>query len=593
MPEFKPVRFGKYLLMERLATGGMAQLFRAKIIGVQGFEKFVAIKQILPHLAEEKELVSSFIDEAKLAALLNHQNVVQIYDFGDVEDSYFITMEYLFGKDLRIIANKSKEKGFPLRLEHCLYITSRICSGLDYAHKLKDFQGKPLNIIHRDISPQNVIITYEGDVKIVDFGIAKARSQSTVTQVGMIKGKVAYMSPEQAAGKAIDHRSDIFPTGILLYEMLSGKRMFTGDTLQILAKVRRAEFPSPEEAIGDLPPKLHQILHRALAKEPEERYQSCGEMLADLEECMAELNLRPTTRGLAQDMKELFKEDIAAEEQGVREAAEAAAVPIPVPEEIRPAREVPAAERTAEKPVEKPAVKVEEAAAQKTKKRGFLYGAAAVVAVVVIGGAIAFWPTTKPVTTPDKGAQVPPAQPPATPPSAETGAGKVPPADSAKTVGKVSESSARAKALQNEASGVLDTHPEKAKALLTEATTLDPNNFQSQFQLGVVHAKLGDFPKAIESYNKVVELNPQFPDVFFNLGYIYAKRKEYAKAEEMYGRVVQLAPSYLDEALFNLGMVQERQGKKTQSIENVERAIKVNPNNELAKKFLNKLKGKS
>jgi len=591
MPEFKPVRFGKYLLMEKLATGGMAQLFRAKIIGVQGFEKFIAIKQILPHLAEEKDLISSFIDEAKLAALLNHQNVVQIYDFGNVEDSYFITMEYLFGKDLRMIANKSKEKGLPLRLENCLYITSRICSGLDYAHKLKDFQGKPLNIIHRDISPQNVIITYEGDVKIVDFGIAKARSQSTITQVGMIKGKVAYMSPEQAAGKTIDHRSDIFPTGILLYEMLSGKRMFTGDTLQILAKVRRAEFEPPEAAIVDLPPKLYRILNLALAKEPEQRYQSCGEILADLEECMFELSLRPTARGLAQYMKELFKEDIAAEEQVMREAAEAAAAP--APEEIKPDREVPAAEKPAEMPMEEPAVKVEEAAAQKPTKRGFLYAALAAVVVAVIGGVIAFWTTTKPVTTPDKGVQVTSSQPPATQPSPEIVAGKVPPADPAKTVEKVPDSSARAKALQNEASGLLDKHPEKAKALLTEAITLDPNHLQSYFQLGLVYAKLGDFPKAIESYNKVAEMDPQFPDVFFNLGYLYAKRKDYAKAEEMYGRVVQLAPSYLDEALFNLGMVQERQGKKKQSIENLERAIQVNPNNELAKKFLSKLKGKS
>lgn len=590
MPEFKPVRFGKYLLMEKLATGGMAQLFRAKIIGVQGFEKFIAIKQILPHLAEEKELISSFIDEAKLAALLNHQDVVQIYDFGNVEGSYFITMEYLFGKDLRMIANKSKEKGLPLRLEQCLYITSRICSGLDYAHKLKDFQGKPLNIIHRDISPQNVIITYEGHVKIVDFGIAKARSQSTITQVGMIKGKVAYMSPEQAAGKTIDHRSDIFPTGILLYEMLSGKRMFTGDTLQILAKVRRAEFEPPEAAISDLPPKLYRILHLALAKEPEQRYQSCGEMLADLEECMVEFSLRPTARGLAQYMKELFKEDIAAEEQVMREAAEAAA---PAPEETKPAREVPAAEKPAEKPIEEPAVKVEEAAAQKLKKRGFLYATLAAVVVAVIGGGIAFWPTTKPVTTPNTGLQVTSSQHPATQPSAEIAAGKIPPADSAKTVEKVSDSSARAKALQNEASGLIDTHPEKAKALLTEAITLDPNNLQSYFQLGSVYAKLEDFPKAIESYNKAAELNPQIPDVFFNLGYIYAKRKDYAKSEEMYGRVVQLAPPYLDEALFNLGVVQERQGKKKQSLENLERAIKVNPNNESAKKFLNKLKGKS
>ncbi len=260
MPDFQPARFGKYILVEKLATGGMAQLYRAKILGVQGFEKLIAIKMILPHLAKEHELVSSFIDEAKLAALLNHQNIVQIYDFGSMEDSYFISMEYLFGKDLRGIATKSKEKNLPVSLEHALYIMSRVCSGLDYAHKLKDFQGKPLNIIHRDISPQNIFVTYEGDVKILDFGIAKAASQSTITQYGMIKGKVAYMSPEQAAGKFIDRRSDIFSAGILLYELVTGNRMFTGDsTMQILAKVREAEFDPPESVTPGLPAKVFTI----------------------------------------------------------------------------------------------------------------------------------------------------------------------------------------------------------------------------------------------------------------------------------------------------------------------------------------------
>ena len=226
----QPVRFGKYLLLEKMAAGGMAELYRAKTIGVQGLEKLIAIKKILPHLAKEKELTGSFIDEAKLAALLNHQDIVKIYDFGSMEDSYFISMEFLFGKDLRALFGKAKEKGRPLSIEYALYVMSRVCSGLDYAHKLKDFQGKPLNIIHGDISPQNVFVTYEGDVKILDFGIAKAASQSTITQYGMIKGKVAYMSPEQAAGKPVDRRSDIFSTGILLYEAVTGTRMFTGES---------------------------------------------------------------------------------------------------------------------------------------------------------------------------------------------------------------------------------------------------------------------------------------------------------------------------------------------------------------------------
>ncbi|MFH1148076.1 MAG: serine/threonine-protein kinase, partial [Pseudomonadota bacterium] len=269
MSALQPLRLGKYLLLDRIAVGGMAELYRAKIIGVQGFEKLIAIKKILPHLATEAELVTSFIDEAKLAALLQHQSIVQIYDFGSVDGSYFIAMEYLLGKDLRLMVGKAKEIDLPLSLENALFITSRICAGLDYAHKLKDFQGNPLRIIHRDISPQNILVTYQGDTKIVDFGIARAATQSTLTQVGMIKGKVAYMSPEQATGDSIDCRSDIFSAGIVLYELVTGKRMFQGETLKILAQVREAQFDPAESVAGHLPQKLFDILNKSLEKDPD------------------------------------------------------------------------------------------------------------------------------------------------------------------------------------------------------------------------------------------------------------------------------------------------------------------------------------
>ena len=201
MTTFQPVQFGKYILLDRIATGGMAELYRAKITGSEGFEKVIAIKKILPHLTREESLISSFIDEAKLAAFLQHPNIVQIYDFGEMEDSYFLAMEYLFGKDLKFIIEKSKEMQNPIELEDALLITTQICNGLFYAHNLKDFHGKPLNIIHRDIGPQNIFITFDGQVKIIDFGIAKAANQSTITQSDLIKGKVAYMSPETGPGK--------------------------------------------------------------------------------------------------------------------------------------------------------------------------------------------------------------------------------------------------------------------------------------------------------------------------------------------------------------------------------------------------------
>ena len=162
MTAFRPIQFGKYLLMDKIATGGMAELYRAKMTGIQGFEKLIAIKRILPHLTTDENLVKAFIDEAKLAAFLHHQNIIQIYNFGVMEDSYFIAMEFLFGKDLRFIVQNSMSTKRPLRLDHALYIASRICTGLDYAHNLKDFHGNSLNIIHRDIGPHNIFITYDG-----------------------------------------------------------------------------------------------------------------------------------------------------------------------------------------------------------------------------------------------------------------------------------------------------------------------------------------------------------------------------------------------------------------------------------------------
>lgn len=584
MADFQSRRFGKYLLLEKLATGGMAQLYRAKIIGVQGFEKFCAIKMILPHLADEKELVHSFIDEAKLAALLNHQNIVQIYDFGEMESSNFITMEYLFGKDLRAILAKSRELGMPLGLEYGLFITSRVCAGLEYAHTLKDFQGKPLHIIHRDISPQNVIVTYEGDIKIVDFGIAKAATQSTATQVGMIKGKVAYMSPEQASGKPIDHRSDIFSLGILLYELVTGNKLFKGeDTLQILARVREADFDPPEVVAGGLPGKLYSILHRALAKDVDARYHSCADMLADIEECLYEQGMRPSARGLAQYMKSLFSREIGAEEALMRDAAHAAAAeeaarpekaaetasrkeaaPSPASPPVAPREEREGKEAAGEKPPSAPKA----AAEAPGKKRGLLVGAA--VGVVVLVAAGLFLMRGGPGNSPPKGAAPAPQTP--SPVAAEA------------------EGVVKARSLVAGATGLVEKDPAKAREMLLEATRLDPKSVQGYFQLGMAYVKLADYPRAAEAYRKAGDLDPKFPDSFFNLGFVFASQKEYGKAEEMYGKVVALSPKYVDEALFNLAMVQEKQGKRKECVANLERALEANPNNELARKFFEKYK---
>ena len=595
MSSFQPTRFGKYLLLEKLATGGMAQLYRAKIIGVEGFEKFIAIKQILPHLAHEEELITSFIDEAKLAALLNHQNIVQIYDFGSMENSYFITMEFLFGKDLRAVNAKAREKGTPVSLENALYLISKVCAGLDYAHKLKDFQGKSLNIIHRDISPQNVFLTYEGDVKIVDFGIAKAASQSTITQVGMIKGKVAYMSPEQAAGKVIDHRSDIFATGILLYELVAGRRMFQGDdTLQILSKVREAEFTPLGTLKGGLPEKLYDIVAKALAKEPEDRYQSLADMQADIEECIFRLNLRPSGRSMAEYLKILFAEDIEAESRRMADAAGAGAASDRAQEaeaerrsvDMPPAQE-PSAPKAEPAPPPKAASEGRPKSAEPAKggKKGALAAVAGVAVLVLIGGGYYLMGKGKGPAGTNASAPAPAVQSPA--PAASQAP---PPAPSAPP--SAPSPAAEAEQLVRKAAGLIESNPAEAKTVLHQAIAKDPRSVQGYFQLGHAYVKLKEYPKALDAYAKAGEIDPKFSDAFFNMGYVYAVRKEYAKAEQMYAKVVKLSPMYIDEALFNLGVVQEKQGKRKESLRNIEKSLSINPGNEPARKALARMKGK-
>jgi serine/threonine protein kinase len=316
----QPIKFGKYWLMDRIAVGGMAELYRGKISGDEGFEKAVAVKRILPHLAAEQDAVNYFIDEARLAALLQHPHIAQIYDFGRLGDAYFIAMEYLFGKDLKTVMHTAEERGTPLSLENALHIAARISSGLDYAHNMKDLQGHLLNIIHRDVSPQNIFITYDGQVKIIDFGIAKAASRITSTRSGVIKGKVAYMSPEQAEGLEIDHRADIFSVGILLYEMVTGRFMYEGDAMEILSRAREAQFARPERIVRDLPECVVLALDMALARDTRTRYASCADMLSDLEDCIYHLDLRPSDQKLAQYMRTLFEGEFAFEEASMTRA---------------------------------------------------------------------------------------------------------------------------------------------------------------------------------------------------------------------------------------------------------------------------------
>jgi serine/threonine protein kinase/Flp pilus assembly protein TadD len=624
MTGFEPKQFGKYQLLDKIAVGGMAELFRAKLTGAQGFEKLIAIKKILPNLSREENLVTAFIDEAKLAALLHHENIIQIYDFGSMDDQYFIAMEYLFGKDLRTITRTARKKDAALGLENIVYIVSRICAGLDYSHHLKDLQGKPLNIIHRDINPQNILVTYEGQVKIIDFGIAKAANHNTQTRENLIKGKLAYMSPEQANGMQIDHRSDIFSTGIILYELLADRRMFTGETMHVLSLVRDAQYDPPEEVIPDLPSKLKEILCRCLAKDPNERYQTAGEMQADIEEFMFELSMRPNARSFAGYIKDLFEEEYAEEELAlwtksqVYEAGDPSPVdPSGQPEETHETTIILTKEYLLEKLKQlKSAFRLPEISKLKTllpwgTLRKLNYRHVALILGLVVLAVLADIGYKKlPFTRQEREVSASPTQPAAT----------VEPVEYTKvSAAKAALESERfilaamlfeevlasrpsmqaeiatdyARALQGQATDMIKKDSKAAQNLLLKALDVDSKNVSCLSQLGYIYMERQDYPRAIQTYLRVTELAPQQPDAFFNLGYIFTITKNYQKAQSMYGRVVELQPAFTDEALFNLAVIYEKLGERDRCIKKLEQAVAFNPGNKSAKKYLQQLKRKT
>src|SRR5512136_113799 len=262
----------------------MAEVFKAKTVGVEGFERVVALKRILPSIAEDEEFITMFIDEAKIAVQLQHANVAQIFDLGKVDDSYFIALEYVNGRDLRGIFDDLRKRGEIMPMPQVCYLVMQLCEGLDYAHNKRDAQGRELNLVHRDVSPQNVLISYEGEVKLVDFGIAKAAGKASKTQAGILKGKFGYMSPEQVRGLPLDRRSDIFSMGIVLYELLTGERLFTGESdFSTLEKVRNVEILPPSTYNRKIADELERIILKALAKDSDERYANAIDLHDELQ----------------------------------------------------------------------------------------------------------------------------------------------------------------------------------------------------------------------------------------------------------------------------------------------------------------------
>jgi eukaryotic-like serine/threonine-protein kinase len=310
-PLKKPIPFGKYYLLERINVGGMAEVFKAKTFGVEGFERLLAVKRILPNIAEDEEFITMFIDEAKIAVQLQHANIAQIFDLGKVDDSFFIALEFVHGRDLRSIFDRMRNKGESLPIAMASYVTMQVCEGLDYAHNKRDAQGRELNLVHRDISPQNVLIGYEGEVKLIDFGIAKAAGKASKTQAGILKGKFGYMSPEQVRGLPIDRRSDIFAVGIVLYELLTGERLFIGESdFSTLEKVRNVEIMPPSSYNKKIPQELERVVLKALARDPEDRYANAIDLHDDLQSFLYSVGEFFSRKDLAAWMKKTFAMEI-------------------------------------------------------------------------------------------------------------------------------------------------------------------------------------------------------------------------------------------------------------------------------------------
>lgn len=280
-------RFGKYQLVRELAAGGMAQIFLAVYQGLEGFNRVVAVKRVLPHMTTP-EFVQMFLDEARLAARLEHPNIVRTYEFGVEAGRYFMVMEYLAGEDLNAVLSRAAKTNHRLSIPFIIDVVSRVCAGLHFAHELGDVDGRPLGLVHRDVTPANIIITYFGEVKLIDFGVAKSASNVGQTRAGMLKGKISYMSPEQLRSRGIDRRSDVFSAGVVLWELLTGVRLFARDSdAATLYAIIDDPVPSVRTHRPEVPEELARIVDRALARAPEERWATAEEMQLALEAVLA------------------------------------------------------------------------------------------------------------------------------------------------------------------------------------------------------------------------------------------------------------------------------------------------------------------
>ena len=595
-PSGEADRFGDYVLVQKIAQGGMAELFLAKRHGVEGFEKTVAIKRILPELSWNRDFVSMFINEAKIAARLSHPNIVQIFDFGKIDTYYFIAMEYVHGENLRALLQRAAERQLPLSADICAFIVARACAGLEHAHRKTDESGKPLRIVHRDVSPQNVLVSYDGDVKVVDFGIAKAVAENPEATRGVLKGKLAYLSPEQVAGRSLDARSDIFAIGLIFYELLSGKKLFTqADPAEVLDAIVHVDGAKVADSIPKLDRRLRDVLRRSLALDPEQRFRSAGEMQMALDEYLRTSDAGGTMQ-LTNLMRLLFDEKIGEQTMQVLRAQLSG----------RSGRAAPAPVRSGS------SLRLAAAA-----------GGAALGVVALILAAPSLRASTgrqqskpsseRPIET-SRASKVSPTEPsilaPVIATAAPSGLDGAERASVALAANKPAAAVAAfekafaaspelrktyapgyAKALTEEGKTLFENDSEAAAQRFKAAVGADPDNFDAHFFLAKVYTRKSDPDAALREYQEAIRIDPKSADAQFNLGFVYFSQKRYEDARRQYEKVVELAPPYLADVFYNLSACYEQMKRKPEAIATLRRGLEAVPTSDLLRSRLKQLGG--
>jgi serine/threonine-protein kinase len=514
--------FGDYTLLERLAVGGMAEVFLGKQRGIAGFEKLCAVKRILPEFSANAEFVAMFVNEAKIAARLSHPNIVHIFNFGRIGDHYFIAMEYVHGENLTRIMDRATTLQLRIPPPLAAMILARVCSGLHHAHRAVGDDGKPLGIVHRDVSPQNIVISYEGDVKIADFGIAKAIAVSPQVTGANLKGKLAYLSPEQVSGTPLDGRCDVFSAGVVLFELLAGRMLFgTSPPQAIFEAIAKLDAAAAVASIPDLDQRLGAVLVRALEPRVERRFATAEEMQAGLDEYLRQSGEGASTLQLANFMRLLFKD------------------------KLEPASGTPSALEHLDTPVEvaRPGAAQHTALDLRDFPRWRIPLVAALVAVFLAAGLVA---VSKIRTRRALSAEIAAAL-------AEAAA----PADAVAHFRQAFELSEEARtqhaaeyadALMRTGQALLEKGPSSAaddvraaREHFEEVTRLIPDRPAPYVALGRASALSSDWPRAVAALEQALALDPRSADTQESLAYVYFQAQRFGDALEHYRQVLRLA----------------------------------------------------